>query len=92
MARDRFRNMGKGSVFACAVCGRKTRYTGNPECCSECNEIAELDNMVNDNGYEPGSKEYEDAFAECEMLLTNAVKKGGSAEKIKDSNGYIWRE
>jgi hypothetical protein len=79
-------------VFACAVCGRSTRDVGHGiDCCAECSEIAGIDNMVNDNGYEPGSKEYADALAECESYLAAAVKKGGDGAKIKECNGYIWR-
>lgn len=88
---NRYFKRGRG-VFTCAVCERKTRDTGHGiDCCAECSEIAGLDNMVNDNGYEVGSKDYADALAECEMLLTAAVKKGGNGEKIKANNGYIWR-
>jgi hypothetical protein len=86
--------MGNGAVFNCAVCGRRTREndTGGTGLCAECYEIAGFDNMVNDNGYKPGSKEYADALAECEMLFAKAVKKGGNGEKIKALNRFIWRE
>jgi hypothetical protein len=88
-----FRNVGYGSTYKCHVCGRRTRYTGGEAGnCLECYEIAGLDNMVNDNGYEPGSKEYADARAECDTLLAKAVKLGGDGERIKSLNEYIWRE
>jgi hypothetical protein len=90
MAKRYFERSGRG-VFACDVCGRNTRNTGQgDQICAECFEIAGLDNMVNDNAYKPGSEEYAGALKECEALLAKAVKLGGDAEKIKDQNGYIW--
>lgn len=93
MKRNRFRNVGYGSTYLCGCCGRRTRYNGGEAGnCLECYEIAGLDNMVNDNSYEPGSKEYEAAKAECEMLYAKAVKLGGNGGEIKKWNGYIWPE
>jgi len=85
---------GRGSTFKCDVCSRVTRDTGTgvDHVCAECFEIAGYDNMVNDNGYEPGSKDYADALADCEMLLAKAVKKGSDGAKIKAMNGFIWRD
>ena len=85
---------GRGSTFKCDVCSRLTRDTGNgvTHLCAECWEIAGLDNMVNDNGYEVGSKDYAEARAECDMLLAKAVKKGSDGAKIKVMNGFIWPE
>lgn len=88
-----FRNVGYGSTYKCGVCGRRTRYTGGEAGnCLECYEIAGYDNMVNDNGYEPGTKDYDDARTECDRLLAAAVKKGGDEKAIKGLNDFIWRE
>lgn len=93
MNHRHFRNVGHGSVYTCQVCGRRTRYNGGEAGnCLECYEIAGLDNMVNDNGYKPGSKEHQDALDECNRLLEKAVKLGGNGERIKALNDYIWRE
>lgn len=85
---------GRGSTFKCGVCDRMTRDTGNgvDHICAECFEIAGYDNMVNDNSYAVGSKDYNDALADCEMLLAKAVKKGSNGTKIKEMNGFIWPE
>lgn len=90
--RNRFRNMGNGSVFNCAVCGRRTREndTGGTGLCYECYEIAGLDNTVNDNAYGPGTEDYKAAREECDRLLAIAVKRGGDGARIKALNEYIW--
>jgi hypothetical protein len=92
MKRNRFHNRGNGVVFNCHVCKRRTRETdtGGSGLCSHCFEIAGLDNMVNDNGYKPGTTDYADARTECDRLLADAVKKGGDEARIKGCNGFIW--
>lgn len=43
---------GRGGVFVCQGCDRRTRDAGNGiyHLCPECWELAGLDNQVNDNG------------------------------------------
>lgn len=91
--RSRFRNFGNGAVFKCNTCGRSCRVVdqGSAGCCSECFEIAGIDNYVNDNGLKPGDAEHTNSLAECNALLEAIVKKGGNAEAVKNSNSYIWR-
>ncbi len=92
--RNRFVNRGNGSVFNCGICGRRTRETdtGGTGLCFQCYEICGFDNMINDNGYQPGSQEYECTLSECDRLLTEAVKRGGNEQKIKGCATYIWTE
>lgn len=89
-----YRHFTRGSsTFNCAVCNRLTRRVNQAgECCPQCDEIAMIDNMVNDNGYEPGSKDYADALAECEGLLAEIEAKGGKIKTVREQNEYIWRD
>jgi hypothetical protein len=52
MTKRYFERGGRG-VFKCEICGRNTRRTdqgADSELCSECWELAGIDNAVNDNG------------------------------------------
>ena len=77
-------------VFECRVCGRKTRNPdhGGTELCSQCFEIAGLDNMVNDNALEGDAKAK--VVAECNIYLAEIAEKGGDVERVKNCNDFIW--
>jgi hypothetical protein len=50
MSRKHFERGGRG-VFSCEACGRSTRRVdqgGESLCCTECWELAGIDNSVND--------------------------------------------
>lgn len=89
MNKRHFRR-GGGGVFTCRCCDRKTRHVDQPigsELCPECDELAGLDNMVNDD-----CGGLEDVIASRDAALKSIEKKGGNVEKVKRSNGYLWPE
>jgi hypothetical protein len=92
MAIRNFRRGRGPTTFQCQVCERMTRDTGQgvDHLCEQCFEIAGLDNMVNDNGYQPGTPDFDNARRECDALLDKAVRLGSNGDHIKKSNTYIW--
>ena len=92
MAIRNFRRGRGPTTFQCQVCERMTRDTGQgvDHLCEQCFDIAGLDNMVNDNGYQPGTPDFDKARSECDALLEKAVRLGSNGDLIKKSNSFIW--
>lgn len=65
------------SVFACDVCGRKTRDTGaqslGQKICPQCYELAGIENEISD-----GHCTHADRIAEIEALVAEVGAKGGN--------------
>ena len=76
-------------VYKCGVCGRQTRGSSdstNSRLCSQCYDIAGLDNMFNDDGTIPSASER----AELEAMLQHIVDHGGDAEAVRAENRYAF--
>jgi hypothetical protein len=88
MANNRHFKRGAKPTFKCVTCERNTRDTGQgvDHLCEDCFEIAGLDNMINDSG-EPVDKA---TLKECNARLARITKLGGSSERVKAHNTYIW--
>jgi hypothetical protein len=85
MAKAKF---SKGeTTFTCTCCGRGTRNVDQAlgaECCTECWELAGIDNQVNDDGAYPDATR-----DEAVGLLKAIAKKGGDAAKSLASCSYL---
>jgi hypothetical protein len=77
--------------FDCRSCGRRTRDTGvqsiGAKVCTDCYELAGMDNACNDNGTSPADEGY---TAEIAARLANIAKRGGDVERVKRGNGYLF--
>lgn len=82
MASNRF---GKGGVFTCGCCGRRTRFTTQwqteAEFCGECEELMGVQNTMWDDGVETfvaeGGTKHRDA------LLAKIKTRGGDTDAVK---------
>lgn len=85
--RGRHFRRGGGGTFKCDCCGRSTRLVeqGNPGLCTECWELAGLDNSVND-----GAQTLDEVTRERDGLAAYIVKHGGDIEAVKRENSYLW--
>lgn len=66
------------TTFLCGVCGRRTRQTGEQagcELCPQCNEIAGLENAINDGCETPDS-----VREQVERLAAEVRAKGGTPD------------
>ena len=83
MATRTFEKTFRGqSVFACGICGRKTRNVGDNGAaglCPECDESSMIENGISDGLYADG-KELDDAESMLQALNQRAVNKGGVIE------------
>lgn len=79
-------------VFNCAVCKRATRDTGNAavgsELCSECYDLAGMDNECNDNGRAPTERDVKVR----DQLLASIASKKGDVQRVIAANDYLFPE
>jgi hypothetical protein len=85
---------GGHGVYACQLCGRKTRVAngdtgGMGDWCEHCFEIMSLDNVINDDGLE-GSPDAQAHVAKAEKLLAIVAERGGNIAKVKRQCSYLW--
>jgi len=82
--------MSRNNCFVCAVCTRRTRFTGtqslSAECCSECYQIAGIDNLLNDCPNERVDKNYRQAI----HLLGIIADRGGDISAVIAENLYAF--
>jgi hypothetical protein len=68
------------AVFACNVCGRKTRYTGTQslgnKICPQCFDLAGIENEVSD-----GYRTLEEAQTDARPLVADIKAKGGDVSE-----------
>ena len=84
MARNTFRSNWSGkSVYACRICNRNTRDTGDNgsvELCPECNEAAMCENSLSDDYEGMTVTEREKLTARINSYKQKAVNKGGTIQ------------
>lgn len=82
MAVNKFRaNWTRQPVFACRICGRKTRDTGengSVELCPQCNEACQCENSLSDDGHHMTEQERNKLTARINTYKQAAVNKGGT--------------
>ncbi|MCA8148173.1 hypothetical protein [Burkholderia vietnamiensis] len=86
MAKSTFQRRGMiGGVFACGICGRRTRHTnqGMAHLCPQCDEWTASENSINDGNY-AGCPPEDLAQAEAAILKLKreAWKRGGDAASL----------
>lgn len=85
MAKSTFQRRGMiGGVFACGICGRRTRHTnqGMAHLCPQCDEWTAQENSINDGNYVGFPDELAAAQAAVLRLKRLALKRGGNAERL----------
>jgi hypothetical protein len=88
MARkhNRFEHrFGQATVFACDICGRRTRMSGqdSTRLCLECFELAGLENVIFDAEDEDKAKARASVAVDRDYWFAKAVKLGSDPEKLK---------
>ena len=79
-------------VFKCEVCGRNTRDTGQgvDHLCEDCYELTGIDNSINDNGYLPGSPDFEHYLPSIMRHLAHIAKLGGNVAEVIRCNDFCF--
>lgn len=88
---NRFFRRGQRPTFTCGCCGRSTRDVGQGgNLCSECFEIAGIDNTLNDCRRNIEDSERNSYIRTAEALLNRISSLGGNVAAVKTQNEFIW--
>lgn len=85
MGKSTFQRRGMiGGVFACGICGRRTRHTtqGMSHLCPQCDIWTAMENSIADGDYKGMPEELARAEATILRLKREAMKRGGDAASL----------